>query len=368
MTRRRKLIFYTHALAGGGAERVMARLASGFAGRGDRVVLAVDYEAGENLFLLAKEVELVVLPTGHAASIAALAALLRRERADVSVSALSASNAKHAAAAALAGRLDRAVVAYHGFYESEQGRLSALGYRSTPVLTRLCGATVAVSHALRDDLVTRFHAPPGRVATIYNPAAPEPFPAALSAEALAARGPRALALGRLAPDKDFATLIRAFARLEDKSARLAILGEGPERETLDALARDLGVSDRLDMPGFVTDVAAHFGVAKCLVVSSRVESFGLTCVEGLAHGLPVIATDCGGPAEALGAAAFVPPAPVGDVAALAAQIAAALRDPGAPAPRQARARLFSLEAALDAYDALFRTLPRGTEKDAARRA
>jgi glycosyltransferase involved in cell wall biosynthesis len=122
------------------------------------------------------------------------------------------------------------------------------------------------------------------------------------------------------------------------------------------------------MPGFVTDVAAHFGVAKCLVVSSRVESFGLTCVEGLAHGLPVIATDCGGPAEALGAAAFAPPPPVGDVAALAAQIAAALRDPGAPAPRQARARLFSLEAALDAYDALFRTLPRGTEKDAARRA
>jgi len=358
MTTRRRLLFYTHALAGGGAERVLARLASGFAARGDEVMFVVDFEASENLAQLRDDVELCVLPRGHARAIAGLAGLLRRRRPDVSVSALAVSNFKHAAAAALAGRLARAVIGYHGFSASEPGRLSRLGYQATPLISRLCGATVAVTNALRDDLVQRFHVPPGRIVTIYNPAAPTPFPEETTAARIAARAPVVLALGRLVSDKDFETLIRAFAQLDAPDARLAILGEGPERARLGALARDLGVATRLDMPGYVDDIAAQLSRASCLVVSSRHESFGLSCVEGLAHGLPVITTDCGGPAEVLGSAGFGPPVAVGDAPALAAQIATALHDPGAPTPRQARARVFSLDAALDAHDRLFRTLPR----------
>ena len=87
-------------------------------------------------------------------------------------------------------------------------------------------------------------------------------------------------------------------------------------------------------------------------LSSRREAFGLACVEALAHGLPVVATDCGGPAEILVAPTHGVLAPVGDVEALARALAGALADPGDPAPRQARAREFSLEAARDGYDAL----------------
>lgn len=347
-------MFYTHALAGGGAERVFARLASGFHARGDRVLFAVDFEAQENLGLLSSGVDLVILPRGHGRAVGALAGILRRERADASLSALSVSNLKHVAAAALAGRLSRAVLSYHGFYESEPERLSNIGYRLTPMLSRAAGATVAVSNALRADLVQRFHVPERCVTTIYNPAAPDPFPADVAEEELASRSPIILAMGRLVPDKDFSTLICAFALVRNADARLVILGEGPERGRLEAEIRDLGIGERVAMPGFLNDIGRELTRAKCLVVSSRRETFGLSCVEALAHGLPVVVTDCGGPVEVLGPAAIGSPAPLGDAAGLAEKIEAALAAPGNPAPRQRRAHDFSLDAALDAYDAIIR--------------
>jgi len=350
MAQRRKLLFYTHALVSGGAERVFARLASGFRARGDEVTFAVDVDAKQDLGLLSRDVELVVLPKGHRAAVLGLARLLRERRPDASLSALSVSNLKHALAATLAGRRARAILGYHGFYESEPERLSNIGYRLTPLLTRGAGATVAVSNALRDDVVARFHAPADRVVTLYNPAAPEPFPAELSSAALARRAPVVLAMGRLVPDKDFLTLLRAFARLQDDAARLVILGEGPERERLVGEAQALGVAARVDMPGYRLDTARELLRAKCCVVSSRRESFGLSCIEALAHGLPVVATDCGGPAEILGSLCAGAPAPVGDAPALARALDAALANPGDPAPRQSRAREFSLDAALDAYN------------------
>lgn len=350
--RPRSLLFYAPALLDGGAERVWARLASGFAARGDAVTFAVDFEATQSAPFLSSEVKLEVLPPGHFGSTRALAQLIAARRPDATLSALAVANLKHAIAATIAQRGDRAILAYHGFSESEPQLLSAIGYSLTPLLSRLCAATVAVSAALRHDLIARYIVPERRVRTIYNPAAPDPFPAPLAAEALATRPKTIVALGRLVPDKDFVTLLRAFARLDNAEARLVILGEGAERKRLEAEAFALGISARVEMPGFVSDVAARLDAARVFALSSRREAFGLVCVEALAHGLPVVATDCGGPAEILTAAGQGTLVPVGDVEALADALRAALENPGDPAPRQARAREFSLEAALDRYDGL----------------
>jgi len=351
-SRPRTLLFYAPALLDGGAERVWARLASAFAAQGDAVTFAVDFEATQSAPFLSRDVALEVLPRGHFQSTRALARLLAARRPDVTLSALAVANLKHTIAATLAGRRDRAILAYHGFSESEPQLLSRIGYRLTPLLSRLSAATVAVSAALRHDLIARFVVPERRVRTIYNPAAPAPFPEALSADALSARAKTVVALGRLVPDKDFVTLLRAFAQLDDRDARLLILGEGPERARLEAEAWGLGIAGRVDMPGFESEVAARLDAARCFVLSSRREAFGLACVEALAHGLPVVATDCGGPAEILAAPSHGTLVPVGDVAALARALRVALADPGDPTPRQARAREFSLEAARDRYDAL----------------
>lgn len=147
-----------------------------------------------------------------------------------------------------------------------------------------------------------------------------------------------LGVGRLDAKKDFATLIRAFARVAatHASARLVILGEGPERGRLEALAAGLGVAARVSLPGYVADPTPWYARARVFALASRHEGLSLVILEALAHRLPVVATDCPhGPAEALAGGRFGRLVPVGDVPALAAGIGAALGEAGPAGPELA---------------------------------
>jgi glycosyltransferase involved in cell wall biosynthesis len=100
------------------------------------------------------------------------------------------------------------------------------------------------------------------------------------------------ACGRLDRQKGFDLLLRAFARLPDPDLALVILGEGPERERLEALAGELGIGPRLLMPGFVRNPWACIARAAVFVLSSRWEGFASVLVEAMACGTPVVAADC----------------------------------------------------------------------------
>lgn len=351
--RNRTLLFYVHAMAGGGAELVTARLASGYAARGDRVLLVVDQQAQEWIRSVGDEVEMVVLPRGHLRSTIALASLLSRTTPDASISALSATNLKHVVAAVLAGRRRRAIITYHGFAENEPKKLSSIGFWLTPVLSRVAAASVVVSNALKQDLIQRFNAAPDRLRTIYNPASPERTQPPVSAEALAAREPIVVAVGRLVADKGFRFLVRAFALVNYPQAKLVMLGKGPDLEMLRAEAERLGVAERIEFAGYVSDPGAYLSRARCFVSPSYFKSFGLAIVEALDFGVAVVATDSGGPREILISSAIGRLVPVGDEEAMAAAISDSLANPGEPSPRQKRSAEFTLDAALEAYDRLF---------------
>ena len=86
--------------------------------------------------------------------------------------------------------------------------------------------------------------------------------------------PVVLAVGRLAPQKDFATLLRGFAEAEATSSlHLVVLGEGPERGALVELASTLGIAGRMFLPGFVPNPQAYLRRARVFVLSSRNEGF-----------------------------------------------------------------------------------------------
>lgn len=346
-----RLLFYVHALAGGGAERVMARLASGYARRGHEVTLVLESRENAWARTIDPSIETIVLPTTPIIETLALALLIFRRAPDATISAIAGANLKHAVAATLAGRRRRAILTYHGFYENEPQLINRLGFLTLSVLSRLCASTVVVSNALRDHVVSRFRADPARVVTIANPAAPDATPEPIDAATLKARPPAIVAIGRLVPDKAYLLLIRAFARLP-RDATLFILGEGPERDALLAEARRLGVADRLSLPGFVADADAYLRRARCFALTSHYETFSLALIEALAHGLPAVATMSGGPAEIINDRALGELAAPGDVDAIASALARALDNPGDPAPRIARAAQFSLDAALDRYEAL----------------
>ncbi len=141
--------------------------------------------------------------------------------------------------------------------------------------------------------------------------------------------PVVVAAGRLAPGKRYDDLIRAFARVcavrPDWSLRL--YGAGERRASLEELVRELGVGANVSLMGAVSPLEPEFAKASVLAVTSTLESFGMTIVEGMRAGLPVVATDCPlGPREIVGHGVdglLVPPR---DVPAIAAALLRLVED------------------------------------------
>jgi glycosyltransferase involved in cell wall biosynthesis len=154
-----------------------------------------------------------------------------------------------------------------------------------------------------------------------------------------------VSVGRLSPEKDQRTLIRAMTLLPATSAwRLAIVGDGPERPALEALARSCGLDGRVVFTGQVADPFAWMMRARVAVCASVYEGLCNAIIEALACGTPVVSTNCPyGPVEILQGGRYGTLTPVGDVPALAAAIAAALA--GSPDRGALRARGMNYTAA-----------------------
>lgn len=135
-----------------------------------------------------------------------------------------------------------------------------------------------------------------------------------------------LAMGRLHPNKDFATLLRALALLPPET-HLALAGEGPDRAALEALARDLGLGARVAFLGWRQDVGALLAASRMLVVPSRIEPLGNVVLEGFSAARPVVAAAADGPREVIEPGRTGLLVPIGDAPALAAAIATILADP-----------------------------------------
>jgi len=141
--------------------------------------------------------------------------------------------------------------------------------------------------------------------------------------------PVILSVGRLTKQKDYPTLIRAFALVHrERPARLMILGEGEERPKLEALIQELSLDDDVSLPGFVDNPYAYMARSAVFVLSSAWEGLPTVLIEAMAVGTPVVATDCpSGPAEILEGGKWGKLVPVGDVEALAEAIARKISSP-----------------------------------------
>jgi glycosyltransferase involved in cell wall biosynthesis len=174
-----------------------------------------------------------------------------------------------------------------------------------------------------------------------------------------------VSVGRLSPEKDQRTLIRAMTLLPATSAwRLAIVGDGPERPALEALARSCGLDGRVVFTGQVADPFAWMMRARVAVCASVYEGLCNAIIEALACGTPVVSTNCPyGPVEILQGGRYGTLTPVGDVPALAAAIAAALAGSPDRSALRARGMNYTTARAADSFldiIADFRPLPART--------
>lgn len=359
------------SLTGGGAERVMLTIARGLLDRGATVdVVVANAEekeeeedaddvvpAGARVIDLDARRELFALP--------GLVRYLRAERPDSVLSTGTGVNliavwAKHLA------RVDTEVfVRGQVTLTADFGDPRRLEHRLLPFLVKhtypAADVVIGNSEGVAADLASLTGLSVEDVRVVHNPTvtdevfelAEEPvdLPWDVSEDV-----PVLVAAGRFVPQKDFATLLRAFARVaDDRDVRLVLLGEGELREELLALARQLDVEDDVCLPGFVENPYAYMRRGDLFVLSSRWEGLPNVVIEALACGTQVVSTDCpSGPAEILRDGALGTLVPVEDATALAGGIRTELATDRDPDALVDRAMDFSLPAVIDDYVSLLR--------------
>jgi glycosyltransferase involved in cell wall biosynthesis len=355
-----KIALFLPDLGGGGAERVCINLAAGFLERGVEVDFVLAKAEGALLEDLPPEAGLIDLAAGRTFSaLLPLAGYLRREKPYAVVAAPDHANLVAVWAGMLSGGRTRVVITHHIHPSTSRRNTPKLQEKLYPGLLRLfqrrAASIVAVSNGVADDLACLARIPRRRIEVIYNPVVSAEMEKQASAPCdhpwfAADQPPVILAAGRLTIQKDYPTLLHAYARLRSRrEARLVILGEGELRPGLLALAKELGLAADVDLPGFVKPYP-YMARCKAFVLASTWEGFGIVLVEAMACGAQVVSTDCpSGPAEILENGKYGRLAPVGDPAALARAIEAALDDPLPAEMLRQRAQAFSVGAAAEKY-------------------
>ena len=357
----KKIALFMPDLSGGGAERMMINLARGIEGQGAEVDMVLMRKEGPYLPLVPSSVRIVDLGARRTlSSIGPLATYLRRERPAALLSTFVNVNL----AALLARRLARVparVVVREDNYASithanREALLMRLADRMQPWLYGWADAIIGVSQGVADDMVHNVGVPAERMHVINNPVV-TPELHHLASKPVdhpffsPGQPPVVLGVGRLSAQKDFPTLIRAFAVVrQQRPAKLVILGEGENRPMLERSCDDLGLEGDADLPGFVRNPYAFMARAAVFALSSRWEGSPNVLVEAMACGTPVVATDCpSGPMETLDGGRLGRLVPVGDADALAESIMQTLEMPVAADCLQRRADDFNVERSAEQY-------------------
>ncbi|RON52432.1 glycosyl transferase [Pseudomonas frederiksbergensis] len=335
----KKLLIILHDLSAGGAEKMMARLAGALVDAGNDVTLLMLTGGGVNAAHLDPRVKKVELrSTRSSRAVPALARFLRANRFDAQLAALTHVNVVAIAAAVLSGTLSRLHVSERNAFSHDKhvnpDFMVRVAYLVAPLLYRLIpNPVICVSRGVAQDLVDSTIARRQDVTIADNPVLDNDFreknPGLPSHRWLQEKSSAVIvAVGRLAPQKGFDTLITAFAALSDRSVRLIIFGEGALRNRLLNQARTMGVADRVDLPGYTHDPLAEVAAADCFVLSSRFEGSPNALVEALSTGTPVVATRCPhGPQDILIGGLVAPLVAVDDPVALTHAIALQLSTP-----------------------------------------
>jgi glycosyltransferase involved in cell wall biosynthesis len=333
-----RVALFTGFFGGGGIERVMGNLADGFIERGIQVDVIIDKgndsEALQRLPSTVRVIDLAV-PRLYLC-LPRLIRYLQQERPAAVLSASHYVNEMALWAKQLSRAPVRVVVSEHNQISQTVQHATQMKNRFTPWFAKWfypwADGIVAVSQGVAQDLSAASGLPAEAIQVIYNPVitplflekAQEPLDHPWFAPG---QPPVILGVGKLEAQKDFPTLIRAFAHVRDRCpARLMILGWGPDRPRLEALIAELELRSDVALPGYIENPYAYMARAALFALSSAWEGLPTVLIEAMAAGVPVVSTDCkSGPQEILNRGQYGALTPVGDSRALAEAMLAVLK-------------------------------------------
>jgi glycosyltransferase involved in cell wall biosynthesis len=351
--------YLVQGMATGGLERVVLYLARDMVARGHRVTICCYDQRGE----MAAEAEAAgaavsVLPRKSGLDlgyVGRLADWLRKQGVDV----LHMHNETALFYGTMAGRRVGVPVLIYTEHDGVFPRRWIVRFVNRWLVRRLTHA-VAVSEAVKQLWCREDGIRADRVVVVPNgvPDHPEVWAAAGNRDGEAARA-RIGAVGRLSGEKGLDVLLDAFAHVAEQmpDARLVLVGDGPERGSLEARARDLSIADRVEFLGQRSDVPALMVDLNLYVLPSRTEGLPMALLEAMAARLPIVATRVGGIPEAVAdgeSALLVSPE---DPTALAEAMMRVLSETGLAERLQGAARAafedrYELSRMVDRYEAL----------------
>lgn len=354
------ITIYLPSLRGGGAERVMVTLANAFAERGYRVDLVLASATGPYLTEVSLAVNVVDLGRSRViTSLPGLVRYLRKRKPAALLSAMGHANLVALLAKKISGGNTQVVVSERTDSSAEANQNKGLRFlliRSlNRYLYRSADAIHAVSRGVAVASAKELGLPLERFQVVYNLVVTQQILEMsctnIDLPWLINDGRKLIvAAGRLTKQKDFATLIRAFALVQSKTnARLVIMGEGELRSDLEQLVAENSLQQAVLLPGFMENPFAVMKQADLFVLSSAWEGLPNVLIQAMACGTPVVSTDCpSGPAEILENGKWGRLVPVGDAEELAQAMLKTLTDKTHP-DVASRAAYFSLDRAVDGY-------------------
>ena len=256
------------------------------------------------------------------------------------------------AAASLGRKRPRVVFTPHAWSWLVGGRMAVLYRGIERILAHACDAIVAVSPSEAEEGRRVLGKRAGRITVIENGVDLERFSPAGTRASRDETAPLIVCVGRLTRQKGQDVALRAVAAMAHDDARVRFVGSGDDAESLAALARELGIEDRVEWAGQVAETAPQLRAADVVVAPSRWEGLSLVFLEAMACGAALVASDVQG-SDILGDAAIV--VPIEDHQATAAAIDGLLEDPAKRKQLGAKARTKS-----EAYD-VRRTTARNIE-------
>lgn len=331
---------FLRSLYGGGAERAMLNLAHSMIDQGLKVDLLLARVEGQYLSHVRPEVRIVDLKARQVAkSLFTLMSYLKQVQPRTLLVTLHYPCEIALLAKQLTGVPTRIIISEQNTLSVEAKLTPKLSARLSPLAARFfypwADGITAVSKGVADDLARVTRLQRERIQIIYNPVVSDQM--LLQAQEpvehpwfTPGNPPVILAVGRLYLQKDYPTLLRAFAKVRQvKSVRLMILGDGPERENLTKLTQELDIAEDVALPGFAQNPHAYMTKAAVFVLSSAWEGLPTVLIEALAVGTPVVSTNCeSGPSEILAQGKYGHLTPVGDSQAIAQAILQVLNSGG----------------------------------------
>lgn len=299
----------------GGVQRVMINLAKGFVRRGTKVDMLICDARGEMLDLIPDECRVVDFKCEKARGDLKVLLSLRK---------INRYMREHPGTVIIgAPGLSGTIIAFLRIFRCKTPVISILDnkvsllkdntiyhtmiYYINKVFLHCSDRVVAAHRAAYEDIAQYYHLKSDKLRMIYHPLIDlndsEKYDENVDHPFFRQNKKVAVAVGRLVPEKDFATLIEAV-NLVNKKAKLCvlILGDGPLRNELEQLIIRRDMQGCIKLLGYTDKVLAYIRKSDFLVLSSKQEAFGNVLVEAMSCGRPVVATDCksGGPRDILG--------------------------------------------------------------------